>query len=262
MNSEIRKLIDSPNFLSKEEIPVLVQRYTEGDVDSGKALVEAFIPLLNSICCDFLNGYTMSISRDDLFQEAVIGFYKSLNSYNADKGNLSIYAMSYVKYQLMDYVLANRKMVKTITTKKFRKLYFNRNKYYNEKGEIDAAKMSEGEGIELPIVEEFKDRMKFNPLYVMMNEDGTVESPIDLLECSWNTIEQYEDHDQQEKVINTVKTALGKLRPRQRDIFERMYMNDEPETMSCIARDYGVSPQRIQQQEREAIVRLKETISL
>lgn len=260
MLPQIQKLLNESQFLESDEVNRLVEEYQCGNSHAGQQLVEAYIPLINKICAEYTNGYTLSIGRDDLFQEAVIGFYKSLNSFNSKQGNLSVYATQYMRRMILDFILDNKKIIRTITTKDMRKMYFNRFKYIDANGVLDVHTMAEQEDIPIHRVIEFNERMKFNPTYDVTNDDGQRESVIDRIECEWSTITEYEDRQEYTKQRNDIHKSLNVLTERENEIINRVYLTKEPETMSAIAREYAVSPQRIQQIERNAVKKIKANV--
>ena len=258
MLSQISNMLDKPEFLSYEEIDKLVLEYQNGNSIVGQKLVESFIPLINKTCMEYVNGYTLSISKDDLFQEAIIGFYKALSSFDSDKGNLSIYAIPYIRRTIMDYILDNKKMIRTITSKDMRKMYFNRFKYTDANGTLDIRAMSENEDIPIHRVREFNERMNFNSLYNdLVDDGGDWDLYINRIECQWSDITTYEENEEYSMQRNAIHKALGTLNEKEYDVINRVYLAKEPESMSAIAREYSVSPQRIQQIERNAVKKIK-----
>ena len=244
-------------FLEPSQIKDYVCGYQNGNNEFGKILAESFIPLIGKIVSDYTNQYTLSISRDDLFQEAVIGFYKSLKSFNPDKGNLSVYCTPYIRRELMDYIFNNKEMVRTITTKDMRKLYFNRHQYITD-GKIDIDRMAESENVSRGKVIEFIEKMKFKPMSNHLTTED--ESVIDSIECEWSDIDDVIETDDVQYKSNKLRKALVALSPRELEIIKRMYLDDDTISMSELARQQSVSPQRIKQIEVSAIKKLKDKI--
>lgn len=252
--------MSNPKMLTKDEVHELINLYRGGDTKAQEKLILAYIPLIYSLTGEFMNITTLRLTKEDLFQEGVIGFQKSLNSFDPEQGNLSMYAKPYIRRSIMDFILDNKSVIRTVTTKTLRKIYFNRKKYSDSVGNIDIKKMSEGEGYPEDVIREAVERFSTTITSSMVNSDGEETEVTNLIECEWNGISMYEDkqelHDKKERI----KLAISKLNPRQRDIIQRRYFMDEPESLVVLGEEYGVSFQRIQQIEKDALNIIKRNV--
>lgn len=94
-----------------------------GDKEAAKWLVLSHLRLVASIARQF-SGYGMG--HEDLVQEGTIGLLSAVQKFDPDKGyRLVTYALYYIKAAIQSYVMANAQMVRMVTTKNQKKLFFN-----------------------------------------------------------------------------------------------------------------------------------------
>lgn len=253
MLPNIDSVMSNPKMLNKDEISELIKLHHSGDDSAQEKLIIAYIPLIYSLTGEFMNSSTLRLSKEDLFQEGVIGFQKSLKSFDPDQGNLSMYAKPYIRRGIMDFILDNKSVIRTVTTKTLRKIYFNHKKYRDSVGNIDIKLMAENEGYPEDVIRDALERFSTTVTSSMVNNDGDETEVYNLIGCEWDGITDYENRQELDTKKERLKIAIAKLNPRQRDIIQRRYFMDEPESLIVLGEEYGVSFQRIQQIEKDAL---------
>src|SRR5690554_4311705 len=111
-------------MLSAERETELGQRLRDqDDLDAARELVLSHLRLVVSIARQYL-GY--GLPHADLIQEGNIGLMKAVKRFDPGRGvRLVSFAIHWIKAEIHEYIIRNRRMVKIATTKAQRKLFFN-----------------------------------------------------------------------------------------------------------------------------------------
>lgn len=126
INRYLKAIEKFPMLTMEEEIACV----SEGDHGRLK-LILSHLRLAASHARVYLN-YGLPFA--DLIQEGNIGLMKAVARFDPSHGvRLSSYAIPWIKADIHEFVLKNRRMVKAATTHSRRKLFFNLNRLRNEK---------------------------------------------------------------------------------------------------------------------------------
>jgi RNA polymerase sigma-32 factor len=256
--------INAQPVLSAEEEHALALRYhREGDLEAARLLVLSHLRYVVRIARQF-TGY--GLPQADLIQEGNIGLMKAVKHFDPMRGvRLVSFAVHWIRAQIYDYVLRNWRMVKIATTKAQRKLFFNLRKSrarleWLKPNEVDA--LAENLDVSRETVQEMESRMSGADVSFdgddADDEDNFRATPAGYLQdMRYNPETLATAADVEASQQENLATALTSLDERSRDIIRRRWLDEDKPTLHELAREYGVSAERIRQIEKKALVSMK-----
>ncbi len=259
--------INAQPALSAHEERALAVRYRrEQDLEAARLLVLSHLRYVVRIARQF-TGY--GLPQADLIQEGNIGLMKAVKHYDPMRGvRLISFAVHWIRAQIYDYILRNWRMVKIATTKAQRKLFFNLRKKrarleWMKQNEVDAL----AEGLDVPpeTVVEMESRMSGSDVPFDADDSSDDEAqyvaPAGYLQDMRYNPEVLataanDEATQHERLID----VLTSLDARSRDIIKRRWLDEQKPTLHELAREYGVSAERIRQIEKKALNMMKDRL--
>jgi RNA polymerase sigma-32 factor len=261
--SEIRKF----PLLQPEEEYMFAKRWREHeDPEAARRLVTSHLRLVAKIAMGY-RGYGLPVS--EIVAEGNVGLMQAVKRFEPDRGfRLATYAMWWIRAAIQEYILRSWSLVKMGTTAAQKKLFFNLRKV---KGKINA--LEEGD-LRPEHVAEIATKLAVSPEEVVnMNRrlsapDSSLNAPLRSdSESEWQDWLADDTMDQETRLANNeemderhalLRTALGELTERERDILEARRLRDEPATLEDLSQKYGVSRERIRQIEVRAFEKLQQ----
>jgi RNA polymerase sigma-32 factor len=259
-----------PLLQPDEEIRLARQYRDRGDLESAGKLVLSHLRLVVSVARNYL-GY--GLPHADLVQEGNIGLMKAVKRFDPDRGvRLVSFALHWIKAEIHEYVLRNWRLVKVATTKGQRKLFFNLRSMKKNAGTMSRDEI-EGVARQLKVkpeeVAEMETRLAGGdiPLEGRSDEEGESYAPIAYLEDPGAEPSQVlERRDNDVLQDEGVRGALAALDPRSRRIVEARWLDENADgsvgsaTLHDLAREFGVSAERIRQIEAKALRKMREEL--
>ncbi|MFV3127498.1 RNA polymerase factor sigma-32 [Niveispirillum sp. KHB5.9] len=198
----------------------------------------------------------------DLVSEANIGLVKAVQRFDPTRGfRLATYALWWIRAEVQSFVLHNWSLLKGGNTATLKRLFFNLRQTQRRLGihdrimsDAEARQVAETLGASLEDVREMEHRFAtpVSSLNVPVGEDGDHEA-IDLLADETESVEErLADRGELTARRALMKDALTQLGDRERHIFAARNLADQPVTLETLARQYGVSKERIRQIESGA----------
>ncbi|MBI3781789.1 MAG: RNA polymerase factor sigma-32 [Deltaproteobacteria bacterium] len=256
--SEIRR----HPLLSREEERELAIRYKEkGDIEAAYRLVTGNLRLVVMIARDYQRAFKNLL---DLVQEGNIGLMEAVRNFDPYRGiRFPSYAVWWIRAYIIRYVMNNWRMVKVGTTQAQRKLFFNLQK---EKDRLEAEGFRPGPKLiaqRLDVKEseviEMDQRLSARDLSVdaPVNE-GEESTMLDFLASKDANAEQtVADAESRELISRKIKEFGETLTGKDKVIFDRRLMAEEPLTLQDIGDEYGISRERVRQIEERIKKKLK-----
>jgi RNA polymerase sigma-32 factor len=256
--------INAQPVLSAEEEHALALRYhREGDLEAARLLVLSHLRYVVRIARQF-TGY--GLPQADLIQEGNIGLMKAVKHFDPMRGvRLVSFAVHWIRAQIYDYILRNWRMVKIATTKAQRKLFFNLRKNrarleWLKPNEVDA--LAENLDVSPETVQEMESRMSGADVSFdgdnADDEDNFRATPAGYLQdMRYNPETLATAADVEASQHEDLATALTALDERSRDIIRRRWLDEDKPTLHELAKEYGVSAERIRQIEKKALTSMK-----
>lgn len=212
----------------------------------------------------------------DLRNEGVAGICKALDKAdkNVSYGQFINYAKTWIRGSMNSFILNNHRIVNGITTAGKRKLFYKLNKTKKEIGIKEKNKKLNvlqvqliAKKLDVPEEDvEFAEKY-MNEKQVSLSDtdqDGTRRNYEKYLDDNAklyyaDKCEKNEESFENKQYINKIKQYLDVLNPREKEIIEKSYLAspNKIKTMSSLAKDFGISRQRVKQIEQSAIKKLK-----
>jgi RNA polymerase sigma-32 factor len=259
----MREVQRHPLLTREEEHQLAVLYHETGDVDAAKKLVTSNLRLVVKIAYEYKRAYKNMM---DLVQEGNIGLMHAVKRYDPHRGvKLSSYSAWWIRAYILRFILNNWRLVKLGTTQAQRKLFFNLNR---ERARLSAM------GIE-PTHDEIARRLEVDRKDVIEMDlrlsagdasldapvgegDGRKVSRIDLLkESALGPDRQIEHEELLEMLRGHLETFRETLKGKEREIFERRMVAEEPLTLQELGDSFGVTRERVRQLEARLSGRLR-----
>ncbi|QCI19614.1 MAG: RNA polymerase sigma factor RpoH [Buchnera aphidicola (Brevicoryne brassicae)] len=253
-------------MLSLKEEKLLTKRLRyNGDLEAAKTLILSHLRFVIHISRTY-SGY--GLLQADLIQEGNIGLMKAVRRFNPEIGvRLVSFAVHWIKSEIHEYVLRNWRIVKVATTKSQRKLFFNLRKTKKRLGwfnEEEIKIVAKELGVSSKDVREMESRMSvqdvtFNPFPEDDYIDGKNSNTIQYLQDKTSNFANGVEADNwEEHAANKLNNALLGLDERSRNIIQARWLDkDKKNTLQKLARNYGISAERVRQLEKNAMKKLK-----
>lgn len=272
LDAYIKAANSAPVLTAEEERNLAIRMRDYNDVDAAQALIISHLRLVISVARGYL-GY--GLSHGDLIQEGNIGLMKAVGHYDPDKGvRLMTFAVHWIRAEIQEYIVRNSHMVKLATTHAQRKLFFNLRQMKKTDQALTNAQ-----------AEDIAEKLNVKPKEVLEMEkrlsgpDASLDTPLDeegdssvtavdmLSDKSDEPVEILEKADELQLEQVGLKKAIEQLDPRSRRIIEARWFheNDEGEvkavSLATLAKEFGISIERVRQLEKQAIAKLKKILT-
>src|SRR5512137_67495 len=260
-------------MLTPEEELRLARTYREkDDLDAAGRLVMSHLRLVVAVARNYL-GY--GLPHADLIQEGNIGLMKAVKRFDPERGvRLVSFALHWIRAEIHEYILKNWRLVKVATTKAQRKLFFNLRSMKQGVGtmsQVEVARIARELNVKPEEVAEMETRMTGADLSLEgRSEDGEEEfAPIAYLADPEAEPTQVLERRQHELLqTDGVRRALARLDDRSRRIVEARWLDEDADgnvgtaTLHDLAREFGVSAERIRQIEVKALQKLRAALEV
>ena len=272
LDAYIKAANSAPVLTAEEERNLAIRMRDYNDVDAAQALIISHLRLVISVARGYL-GY--GLSHGDLIQEGNIGLMKAVRHYDPDKGvRLMTFAVHWIRAEIQEYIVRNSHMVKLATTHAQRKLFFNLRQMKKTDQALTNAQ-----------AEDIAEKLNVKPKEVLEMEkrlsgpDASLDTPLDeegdssvtavdmLSDKSDEPVEILEKADELQLEQVGLQKAIEQLDPRSRRIIEARWFheNDEGEvkavSLATLAKEFGISIERVRQLEKQAIAKLKKILT-
>jgi RNA polymerase sigma-32 factor len=258
-------------MLEPQEEFMLAKRWREhGDREAAHRLVTSHLRLVAKIAMGY-RGYGMPIS--EMISEGNVGLMQAVKRFEPERGfRLATYAIWWIKAAIQEYILRSWSLVKMGTTANQKKLFFNLRK---AKREISA--LEEGD-LHPDHVKLIAHRLGVGEQEVVeMNRrlggDASLNAPIreEGESVEWQDWLTDESTSQEENLAASEEAknrhaalieSLSALNARERRIFELRRLAEEPVTLEELAKEFGVSRERVRQIEVRAFEKVQNAVKL
>ena len=256
-----------PLLTPEEELTYAREFRTSQSLEAAQKLVLSHLRLVVAVARNYL-GY--GLPHADLIQEGNIGLMKAVKRFDPERGvRLVSFALHWIRAEMHEYILKNWRLVKVATTKAQRKLFFNlrsMKKTSNTLSPDDVASVARELNVKPEDVVEMETRLSGGDIALEgRNEDGEEEfAPIAYLaDSNSEPTEVLARRERDVMQTDGVRAALDQLDPRSRRIVEARWLNEDPDgqvgtaTLHDLAREFGVSAERIRQIEAKAFQKMR-----
>jgi RNA polymerase sigma-32 factor len=244
-------------LLSRDEEHELAIAYARTQaLEPARKLVTANLRLVVRIAQEYRRAHRNLL---DLIQEGNLGLIQAVQRYDPFRGvKLSTYAAWWIRAYILKFILSNWRMVRIGTTQAQRRLFFNLRR---ERERMERAGAETGSR-ELAAALDVSERDVVEMERRLAAAETSLDAPARAGDDSGRTHGdmvaagpsarpdlQVEACEFQE--LLRVKLALfaAELRDRDRDIFDRRLLADQPTTLEQLGADHGISRERARQLE-------------
>src|SRR5262245_28385199 len=255
LSGYLRQIQQFP-MLEPHEEDMLTKRWRDqGDHEAAHKLVNSHLRLVAKIARRY-HGYGLPIS--DVISEGNVGLMQAIQRFRPEKGfRFSTYAVWWIRAAIHEYILHSWSLVRIGNTANRKKLFFNLLKAKCEISVIDEACMRHDQ-----IVTIGKWLGVTKQAVIDMNRcfsgDASLNTPIreDSDSGEWQdwlvdeaasqetTLAARDEYDYRRKTLDSVLCVLN---DRERRIFEARRLAEDPTTLTDLAAEFGVSPERVRQ---------------
>lgn len=252
-----------PLLTEKEEFDYAEKWRKHEDVDAAKQLILSHLRLVVSISRNYL-GYGLPFA--DIIQEGTIGLMKAVKRFDTShKARLVTFAMHWIKAEINDFVIKNWRIVRTVTTKAQRKLFFN---LRSQREDIGNLSDSEANRIALNLNVNKSDVIEMNMRLTgsdvaLIGDSDSESSPSDWLSDIDQTPERMLERKAQDRLQTIgISHALDQLDERSRRIIQTRWLMDSENqlTLHDLAAEFNISAERVRQIEVKALQKMRESL--
>ncbi|MEW5740549.1 MAG: RNA polymerase factor sigma-32 [Myxococcota bacterium] len=252
-------------LLTREAETELARRYREtGDVKAAYKLVASNLRLVVKLAHEY---HRNPMSLLDLIQEGNIGLMQAVKKFDPERGvKLASYAAWWIRAYILRYIMDNWKMVKLGTTEAQRKLFFKLRQEQDRLAaqglEVTPKLLAERLNVTEQDVVEMDQRLGHDELSL----DAPVPGSEDEKQTRADRLLPTGTPGADEALGNAELRALFRdkladfakdLNEKERYIFEKRLISDEPMTLQDIGAHYGVSRERARQIEAALVERMR-----
>jgi RNA polymerase sigma-32 factor len=263
LSAYMAEVTKHPLLTREQEIELSRKFRDTGDVRAAYTLVASNLRLVVKLAHEY---HRNPLSLLDLVQEGNIGLMQAVKKFDPERGvKLASYAAWWIRAYILRYIMDNWKMVKLGTTEAQRKLFFKlrqEQERLSKQGiEVTPKLLAERLNVTEQDVVEMDQRLGNDEVSIdaPLNVDDDRETRGDRL-LSANAVGA-DDTLANAELRAMFKEKLGdfskNLNEKERFIFEKRLIADEPMTLQDIGTQYGVSRERARQIEAALIGRMR-----
>ncbi|MEZ4317555.1 MAG: sigma-70 family RNA polymerase sigma factor [Myxococcota bacterium] len=259
--SEVRKY---PLLTREEERDYAVKFVEHGDAEAAERLVTANLRLVIKIAFQYHRQWANVL---DLIQEGNVGLVEALSRYDPYRDiRFSSYAQYWIRAMILRFLLDNFRLVRLGSTRAGRKLFFQlqkeRDRLLEEGKSATPEALAERLGVKPEDVADVDQHMRAPALSLHApageDDEGRTLSEV-VPETLVNNPENNASRNELGSIVHEKLAEFAdSLRDeREQEIWTRRLVASEPESLSTLGDEFGVSKERVRQLEARIKKRLK-----
>ena len=232
-------------------------------------LVESHVRLVVRIASGF-RGYGLPVS--DLIQEGNVGLLQAAKRFDPEREvRFSTYASWWIIAGIQEYIIRNSSIIRIGTTPAQKSLFFNLRKLRAKiAGDLvgpmtNAERQTIANELKVPLAAVERMEAHFSApdrsLNDTIGDDGSSALQDFLVDERPNPEENVTEFHDSAVRASWLHNAIDGLSPREKDIIQLRFLDDEKITLAEIGQNYGVTKERIRQIEGRALKKLKAVLS-
>jgi RNA polymerase sigma-32 factor len=257
----LRAAKTAPILAPKDEVR-LARSAQSGSKTAFEALLVAHLRLVLTIAHEF---GTYGLPTDELVSEGLLGLVEAARRFDPERNvRLAAYAAWWIRAYMRRYTIANRRIVRTPSSRHGRKLLANLRRTQRELtqklGEVpDVATVAKELGVPVRDVDEMEGALSGRDIACGTDfENRSFE-----LRCDEPSPEAVvADVEQRDRSSAMLQRALRSLSLRERQIVKQRCLTEEAPSLAAIGRDLGLSRERVRQIEQRAHTKLRQALSV
>ena len=249
-------------ILTQEEETAFARRWRDhGDREAAYHLVTSHLRLVAKIAMRY-RGYGLPIA--DIVSEGNVGLMQAVRRFDPERRvRLATDAMWWIKATIQDYVLRSWSIVKLSANSTQKKLFF---KLRRAKSAISA--LEDGD-LRPDQVKTIASRLDAPEREVVdmdrrLRGDLSLNNSTEAAEALESLVDPSPSHDlrlaEEEELTRrrqTLKAAIQALNHREKHIFTARQLSEDPPNLETLAKEYGISRERVRQIEIRCFEKVK-----
>lgn len=217
--------------------------------------------------------YYSNKNFDDIVQVGLMALHVAVKKYDRNSNiKFASYAMHRIRFDMQQFVLDDR-LIRKITSKPLRKIYFNYMNYVDESNqswnhawnlsEDKANQLALDQGVTVEEIRKFEDSMKESYFYIdkTSKEDGEFDAEFDI-EFEGNSPEQeYELNEEFEVNSKSIQQVISSLSDREKEIITSRFLSEQSVNLATLSQKFNVSIERIRQIEKASLMKMKKELT-
>ena len=266
-----RYLLDIRKFplLEREEEYMLAKRWKEHeDQEAAAKMVNSHLRLVAKIAMGY-RGYGLPMG--EIISEGNVGLMQAVKRFEPEKGfRLATYAMWWIRASIQEYVLRSWSLVKIGTTAAQKKLFFNLRRMKGELKALEEGDLKRENLEKIAATLDVSEEEVINMNRRMSGSDSSLNAPLRAdAESEWQdwlvddtdnqeiTLANQEEMNERRKML---LASMEILNERERQIIGARRLQEEPQTLEELSREYGISRERVRQIEVRAFEKLQKAM--
>ena len=256
--------MQSHNLISRPEEKELFRRYhEENDQAALSRLITGNLRLVVKIAKEFWTRGNVPLL--DLIQEGNLGLIQAAKKFDpSKKTKFSYYAAFWIKAYINKYMLDNYRTVRIGTTQSQRKLFYNLRKTRDRLTQMGIKPSPKAIAKELNVKskEVLEMQMRLDQPDLSLNAPINAENHSEKLDLIHSDAPMADKKVEKHQFILLVRKITRQFKAkhldeREKAIFERRILSNQPETLQTLGSQFGVSKERIRQVEKRIIEKLR-----
>jgi RNA polymerase sigma-32 factor len=252
--------------MSREEEHEVAVRYHEtGERRLAERLVTANLRLVLKIALEYKS---MRRQLGDMVQEGNLGLLHAVEKFDPHRGvKLSSYAAWWIRAYILKFILANSRLVKLGTTQAQRRLFFGLRRVKAQlagggSGEVPKSQLAASFSVSEKEIDEMELRLASPESSLDWPTHAGDDRPMqECLQFSGMGPDAEAEAAELQAVLGREIAAFGRsLKGRDQVIFTKRLLCEEAMTLADIAKDFGVSRERVRQIEQRLKDRLRKRL--
>ena len=245
-------------ILSLEEEIELAKRYQlNNDLQAAYTLIMSNLRMVVYLAREY-QGYGLAL--DELVQEGNVGLMKAVKKYDPEQGvRLASYAVHWIRAEILEFISRNWKIVRSVTTKAQRKLFFGMRKFIREGNSYSDVEISNiAETLDVPEyeVKTMERRLYSHDTHIVHHDDDDEFGGLNHNELVAHNSDPLHHLIAHESHVD-MDELLSHLSERERDIIQSRWLDDDKATLDTLSIKYKVSIERIRQIEESALKKIR-----
>ncbi|MGF1467009.1 MAG: RNA polymerase sigma factor RpoD/SigA [Sandaracinaceae bacterium] len=246
----IRSLGERPP-LDPETERDLARRWSAGDEDAGRRLIEASLPFVIRVA----KGYRRwGIPLEDLIQQGNLGLLKAAKKFDPSKDcRLITYANYWIRAEIRDYVVRSYRIVRLGSTATERRAI----RKFRRTGVEGPEQLAEVSGMPLARARKLWPLLTTGEVSLDNAAPGATPPVERLADGDATPEEEVAKQDRLSQVRAMLPEVLSSLSDRERRIVKARMLSDDPCTLRELGEELGVCRERVRQLEVQARQKLR-----
>lgn len=264
----LQKAMEHPRLSAQEQAHLHADWSELGDQQAFDRLYMANVRLVHHMV-----GLYMSFGdrRFEAFQNGLLGLAKGIRKYNPDSGvPLGSYVNQWIQAEIRNGLIKSEQdLIQIATTQERRKLFFSLRRFLRDDRKLTPAEheaIAEELGVKAGAVKDMEERMRTSMASIMPHDPSDDAPNFDhevrpVADDRPGPEELLEEADEQAQRQALAETLLSLLNDRERYIVSRRHLiegDEKPATRADLAKEMGITGERVRQIETKAMQKMKQ----